>query len=80
MKKLELKSIIREEIKKNLNEATLINLQNINDAQEIAAKTELNYEDSWNAIASYLVATMGLPKALDLVLKLEKQYDKVFNN
>jgi len=64
-------------IDESVNEATLINLQNINGAQEIAAKTKLSYEDSWNAITSYLVATMGLPKALALVLKLEKEYLKM---
>jgi hypothetical protein len=61
----------------SVNEATLINLKNNSDAQEIAAKTKLRYEDSWNAITSYLVATMGLPKALALVLKLEKEYSKL---
>jgi hypothetical protein len=60
-----------------VNEATLINAKNSSDAQEIAAKTKLRYEDSWNAITSYLVATMGLPKALSLVLKLEKEYSKL---
>ena len=64
-------------IKESVNEATLINSQNTSDAQEIAAKTKLSYEDGWNAITSYLVATMGLPKALALVLKLEKEYHKI---
>jgi hypothetical protein len=63
----------------SVNEATLINLKNNSDAQTIAAKSKLSYEDSWNAITSYLVATMGLPKALALVLKLEKEYDKIFS-
>ena len=38
---------------------TLITLRNINDAQEIAAKTKLIYEESWNAIAGYLVQAPG---------------------
>jgi hypothetical protein len=63
----------------SVNEATLINLKNNSDAQTIAAKSKLSYEDSWNAITSYLVATMGLPKALALVLKLEKEYNKIFS-
>jgi len=66
-----------KKLQESVNEATLINSQNTSDAQEIAAKTKLSYEDGWNAITSYLVATMGLPKALALVLKLEKEYHKI---
>ena len=64
----------------SVNEATLINRENVSSAQTIAAKSKLSYEDSWDAIVSYLVATMGLPKALDLVLKLEKEYKKIFES
>jgi hypothetical protein len=74
-----LKDMMADLFYESVNEATLINLKNNSDAQTIAAKSKLSYEDSWNAITSYLVATMGLPKALALVLKLEKEYDKIFS-
>jgi hypothetical protein len=74
-----LKDMMADLFYESVEEATLINLKNNSDAQTIAAKSKLSYEDSWNAITSYLVATMGLPKALALVLKLEKEYDKIFS-
>lgn len=61
-----------------LNEANLITLDDISDAQSIAAKSKLNYEDSWDAITAYLISTMGLPKATTLVLKLEKEHTKLY--
>ena len=61
-----------------LNEANLITLDDISDAQSIAAKSKLNYEDSWDAITAYLISTMGLPKAMALVLKLEKDHTKLY--
>jgi len=60
-----------------VNETALFNRKNFFDAQELAAETKLSYEESWNAITSYLVATMGLPKAKALVLRLENEYNKI---
>lgn len=66
-----------KEFNQFVNEATLINVDDVMSAQEIAGKTNLSYEESWDAITAYLVATMGMRKAEALVLKLEKEYNKI---
>lgn len=70
--------LFEEFLNESVNEATLINLDDVMSAQAIAGKSNLSYEDSWDAITAYLVATMGLPKASALVLKLEKEYNKLY--
>jgi hypothetical protein len=77
--KTQLKEIIKEEIKKtNLTEASIMfTLDDVSDAQDIAGASKLSYEAGWNAIAGYLVSTMGLVKANQLILNVEKHYKKL---
>ena len=82
--KSQLREMIREEISntKSITENKVVKLtyDNVLDAQAAAAKSKLNYEEGWNILAAYFIATMGVEKGTQFILSLEKQHKSVYKD
>jgi hypothetical protein len=82
--KSQLREMIREEISntKSITENKVVKLtyDNVLDAQTAAAKSKLNYEEGWNILAAYFIATMGVEKGTQFILSLEKQHKSVYKD
>ena len=82
--KSQLREMIREEISntKSITENKVVKLtyDNVLDAQAAAAKSKLNYEEGWNMLAAYFIATMGVEKGTQFILSLEKQHKSVYKD
>ena len=82
--KSQLREMIREEISntKSITENKVVKLtyDNVLDAQSAAAKSKLNYEEGWNILAAYFIATMGVEKGTQFILSLEKQHKSVYKD
>jgi hypothetical protein len=77
---------LKEEISntKNMNETenkvVKLTYDHVLEAQAAAAKSKLNYEEGWNMLAAYFIATMGAERGTQYILSLEKQYNNVYKN
>lgn len=80
--KSQLVEIIREEISnsKSITENKVVKLthDHVLAAQTAAAKSKLNYEDGWNVLAAYFMATMGEANGTNFILSLEKQHKSIY--
>lgn len=79
--KSELMNMIREEISnaKSITENKVVKLtsDHVLGAQTAAAKSKLNYEDGWNILAAYFIATMGEDNGTNFILSLESQHKRI---
>jgi hypothetical protein len=62
------------------NEVVKLTYDHVLDAQAAAAKSKLTYEQGWNMLAAYFIATMGVERGTQYILSLEKQYNDVYKN
>ena len=80
--KSQLREMIREEISnaKNITENKVVKLthDHILAAHTASAKIKLNYEEGWNILAAYFMATMGEEKGTQFILSLEKQHNSIY--
>jgi hypothetical protein len=67
---------------KSITENKVVKLthDHILDAQTAAAKSKLNYEEGWNILAAYFIATMGAEKGTQFILSLEKQHKSIYKD
>jgi hypothetical protein len=62
------------------NKVVKLTHDHILDAQTAAAKSKLNYEEGWNILAAYFIATMGAEKGTQFILSLEKQHKSIYKD
>jgi hypothetical protein len=79
-----LSTVALENIKNYLQETengvVKLTYDHVLDAQTAAAKSKLNYEEGWNMLAAYFIATMGAERGTQYILGLEKQYKSVYKD
>jgi predicted nucleic acid-binding protein len=80
--KSQLREMIIEEISntKSITENKVVKLthDHVLAAQKAAAKSKLSYEEGWDILAAYFIATMGESNGTNFILSLEKQHKSIY--
>ena len=76
-----LTKIIRKEIIKIVENDDSTTLRKaLSDTQTIAAKSNLSYEEGWNALVAQLIIKQGLNATMKMCLDAERKLTKFYKN